>query len=396
MPRDGAFDTCPCKVGPRTRRESFALTAAASARALSIQPYGKLRDGPMPRKISYQELRCAVLRRVFRQPAHYADVAQRQWSLAPAVTLQKRAAIYLDGELEKIGAVQEDTTLEAELARLAAGKKHHVETKAYQFSDVHLQGGRLFKGAVSHRLSHLTQVADRAEEQEIESAAIASTLLGSLYFGHWMRDDSTLQLAVRSLAPTINIARQTYSHEAGYRDLLALTEHRVERARVRQLILLDDWGHNHFKRKRFAELRATFQRAVPPSGNERVYIRRGRAIGARGRDMLNTTEVEEFLAAHGFTMVNPDTMSADEIARTTNGAKLVVGLEGSHLGHAIFPIADGGTLLVLQPPLRFNNPYKDVSDTLDLHYAFTVGAQEQDGFRIDLARLGRLLERIPS
>lgn len=348
----------------------------------------------MPRLPSYQELQSAVLRRVFRRPSHYADVAQRQWSLAPAVTLSKRAAIYLDGELERIVAAQEDTTLEAELARLAAGEKLHVETKAYRFADVRLQEGRLFKGAVSHRLSHLTQLANRSEELEIESAAIASTLLGSLYFGHWMRDDSTLQLAVKSLAPTIDIARQTYSHESGYRDLLSLKERRVARARVSELILLDDWGHNLFKRKRFAELRDTFQRAVPISGNERVYIRRGRAIGARGRDMLNTQEVEEFLAAQGFTLINPDTMTADEIARTANGAKLVVGLEGSHLGHAIFPIADGGTLLVLQPPLRFNNPYKDVSDTLDLHYAFTVGAQEREGFRIDLDRLGRLLDRV--
>lgn len=350
----------------------------------------------MTRRISYQELRSAVLRRVFRQPAHYADVAQRQWSLAPAVTLPKRGAIYLDGELEKIGAVQEDTTLDAELARLAAGEKHHVETKAYQFADVRLQGGRLFKGAVSHRLSHLTHLPPRSEEIEIGSAAIASTLLGSLYFGHWMRDDSTLQLAVNSLAPTIDIARQTYSHEAGYRGLLSLKEHRVQRARVRELILLDDWGHNLFKRKRFADLRATFRRAVPLSGNERVYIRRGRAIGARGRDMLNTQDVEQFLVAQGFVMIDPDTMSADEIARAANGAKLVVGLEGSHLGHAIFPIADGGTLLVLQPPLRFNNPYKDVSDTLELRYAFTVGTQEQDGFRIDLDRLGRLLDRVSS
>ncbi len=353
-----------------------------------------LRTQPMPRQISYQELRSAVLRRVFRRPAHYADVAERQWSLAPGVTLPHRGATYLDGELERIGAVQEDTTLEAELARLAAGQKLHVETKAYQFTDVRLQGGRLFKGAVSHRLSHLANLPARSEEVELESAAIASTLLGSLYFGHWMRDDSTLQLAVKSLAPTIHIARQTYTHEAGYRGLLSLEERRIERARVRELILLDDWGHNLFKRQRFAELRASFRRAVPVSGHERIYIRRGRAIGARGRDMLNTTEVERFLAEQGFTMIDPDTMSAEEIARAANGARLVVGLEGSHLGHAIFPIADGGTLLVLQPPLRFNNPYKDVSDTLDLRYAFTVGVQEQDGFRIDLDRLGRLLDRV--
>jgi hypothetical protein len=346
------------------------------------------------KKLNYQELRSAVLRRVLRRPAHYADLADRRWSLAPATTLQQPAAIFLDGEMERVGAVQEDTTLQAEVARLSSRQQHHMETVAYRFSEVQLQAGRLFKGGMSHRMSHLTDLASRREQVDIDSAAIASTLLGSLYFGHWMRDDSTLQLAVKSLAPTIDVARQSYTHEAGYRDLLSLQEHRVARARVRELFLLDDWGHNPFKRRRFAELRATFRRSVPISGTERIYIRRGRAVGARGRDMLNTNEVEQFLTAQGFAMIDPDSMSAKEIASIANGAKLVVGLEGSHLGHAIFPIADEGTLLVLQPPLRFNNPYKDVSDSLGLRYAFTVGTQETEGFRIDLTRLGRLLDRV--
>ena len=350
----------------------------------------------MPQNINYQELRSAVLRRIFRQPAHYVDVAERSWSLAPSVTLAGRPAIFLDDELERVRAVQEDTTMQAEMARLAGGAKLHVQTTAHLFKNVRLQGGRLFKGAMSHRISHLVDSSSRAEHVEIESAVVASTLLGSLYFGHWMRDDATLQIAARPLGATINVARQDYSHAAGYRELLSLSERRVSRATFRELILLDDWGHNLDKRRRFAELRATFRGSVPLAGNERIYVRRGRATGARGRDLANGIEVERFLKAREFVTVDPDSMSPIEIARIANGARLVVGLEGSHLGHAIYPIADDGTLLVLQPPLRFNNPYKDVSDSLGLHYAFTVGDPTEDGFSIDLDRLDRLLDRVPA
>ena len=93
-------------------------------------------------------------------------------------------------------------------------------------------------------------------------------------------------------------------------------------------------------------------------------------------------------------VVDPDTMSAQEIARISNGARLVVGLEGSHLAHSIYPIADAGTLLVLQPPLRFNNVYKDLSDAMGLNYAFLVGEPAAGGFTVDLDRLGRLLDRV--
>ncbi len=348
----------------------------------------------MNKNISLQELRSALLRRVFRRRSHYADLAARTWSLAPAITLDEPPAIYLEGELERVGAVQEETTREIEWARLAGGPKEHIATTAYLFKDVKLRSGRLLKGAMSHRVSHLATLAPASSQVDMDSAAIASTLLGSIYFGHWMRDDSSMHLAVKSLAPMINVARQHYSHEAGYCELLSLREQQVARANFRELILLDDWGHNADRRRRFAQLRATFRQSVPLSGNSRVYIRRGSAVGARGRNLRNGDEVEQFLRAQGFAVVDPDTMSAAEIARIANGARLIVGLEGSHLGHAIYPIADGGALLVLQPPMRFNNVYKDVADSLGLRYAFTVGEQAEDGFHIDLGRLGRLLDRV--
>lgn len=348
----------------------------------------------MTRKISYHELRAALLRRVLRRPSTYAALCERRWTIAPAESRVEPRAVYLDGELERVRGVQEDTSMAAEIRRVEGGPREHAATVGYQLTDVRLVGGRLVKGAMSHVISQRSDAVSASEEVELQTAAIGSTLMGSIYFGHWMRDDATLRLAVQDLAPTIDIARQPYSHAAGYRELLSLPERVVARGRFRELILLDDWGQNADKRRRYRALRATFRRSMAAPGNERIYLKRGAATGVRGRTLLNASEVEAALVAQGFTVVDPDTMAADQIARLATDAKIIVGVEGSHLAHAIYPIADGGTLVVLQPPMRFNNVYKDLSDAVGLRYAFTVGDPGDGGFAIDVGRLNRLLDRL--
>jgi len=345
-------------------------------------------------KISYHELHAALLRRVFRHPSTYAALCERRWTIAPAESRIEPRAVYLGDELERVRGVQEDTNMEAEIRRVEGGPREHAATIGYRLTDVRLTSGHLVKGAMSHAISQSSGHVAAAEQVELSTAAVGSTLMGSIYFGHWMRDDATLRLAVQDLAPTIDIEHQPYSHAAGYRELLSLPERVVAKGRFRELILLDDWGQNAYKRRRYQALRSTFRRSIAGAGNERIYLKRGAANGVRGRNLLNAPDVEAALVAQGFSVVDPDTMAADQIARLATDAKIIVGVEGSHLAHAIYPIADGGTLVVLQPPMRFNNVYKDLSDAVGLRYAFTVGDPGDGGFSIDVNRLNRLLDRL--
>jgi hypothetical protein len=236
----------------------------------------------------------------------------------------------------------------------------------------------------------------RGDDVRMPSAAVSSTFMGSIYFGHWLRDDATLNVAVQSMAPTIHVARKAYSHEVGYRELLSLSERHVARGRFGDLILLDDWGQNEYKRQRYQELRARVRQQIPTRGHERVYLKRGRTSGQRGRDLLNADAIESTLVQQGFVVADPDKMSAREIATLSMEAKLIVGVEGSHLAHTIYPIAHAGTILVLQPPYRFNNVYKDVADAMGLNYAFVVGDADNVGFTIDPDRVKRTLDLLPA
>ncbi|MDP9045243.1 MAG: glycosyltransferase family 61 protein [Pseudomonadota bacterium] len=350
----------------------------------------------MGRLTTYYKVRAALHRSLLRRPSHYALLADRSWTVSPLETKMERAAIFLDGELDRVRGVQEETTLEAELARVREGPRQHAETRAYLFKDVTLLSGRLFKGPLNHRMSQLSEEVGAAEEVDMPLAAIASTLMGSIYFGHWMHDDVVMSLAAQALGPAFEVARKRYFHEDGYRHLLGLTPRQVARGRFRELILLDDWGQNADKRRRYHDMRTRFRRSAAGVGNERIYIKRGSAGAARGRDLLNAPELEAHLISEGFAVVDPDTMTAQQIATMSMDAKLVVGVEGSHLAHAIFPIAHDGTLVVMQPPKRFNNVYKDLTDALGLQYAFAVGETAEHGFVVEPARLSRLFELIAS
>lgn len=114
------------------------------------------------------------------------------------------------------------------------------------------------------------------------------------------------------------------------------------------------------------------------------------------RAIRNPIPLETFLEARGFTIIDPDRMTSAQIVEATQGAKIILGVEGSHLAHGIYTIADGGTFCILQPPYRFNNIFKDFTDAIGLNYAFTVGHEVEGGFNVDLDELLRLIDRIES
>jgi hypothetical protein len=83
-----------------------------------------------------------------------------------------------------------------------------------------------------------------------------------------------------------------------------------------------------------------------------------------------------------------------EIVDHLAGARVVMGVEGSHLCHALYAMAEGGGLCVLQPPNRFTCINKDFADCLGLRYAFLTGTEAAAGFRVEVKDLNRLLDKL--
>jgi hypothetical protein len=353
------------------------------------------------RSLSLIQLSYLMRRKLLRQRATYAELGTRRWVIHPQETRARRSAVYFADEIDRISTRNVGSTTYAyEMSRLQAGHAQHDATVAYSLQNVALVNGSLYKGAMRHRLVASRSLISSGQHDYIESGALACTLYGNTFFGHWMSDDLSLHLASESLAAPLGVERPPYHHEPGYRDLMRINSRKVAQVRFGQLMILDDVGQNSYKQQRYERLRSRLRASVAAAGNRLVYIRRGRTAAkslsqvADGRTMTNADEVEAFLGSQGFVTLDLDQCSVSQIAAAILDAAIVVGTEGSHMAHALYPIRDHGALCIMQPPDCFTNVFKDYSDCLGLWYGFTVGVRCPGGFSIQIRDLERIIDKL--
>lgn len=335
------------------------------------------------------------IRRALGGSASLADISVHTRTLCKAEVTRGPAAIYLEEALGRVSGVGPDTTIEQEMRRIEGGMVENAPTVAYAVAKARLYRGNLYAGRWKQRLLALPEKGPRRREPWVaRTGALASTLYGNTYFGHWIRDDLTLFIAAEDQDFPVVVAGAAYRHEPGYRDLLGLTGPACTEGLFERLLVLQDVGQNSFKKRRYQELCTRLRRRFPVNGSRFIYIRRG-THGARERRLLvNSAEVEGCAASLGFQIIDPDQLSSEEIVRQTMGANLVMGVEGSHLAHAAYTMAQDAVLCVLQPPDRFNNVCKDYSDCLEQRYSFVVGAPAESGFVVQPDEIQRTLDAI--
>lgn len=353
------------------------------------------RKGILPHTASLIPLKSLVQRRLLRRATALADVSSRSWTISPAEAARVPEAIYLEEGLGRVTGFGPNTDHDNELRRITGGRVEHAPTIAHEIRQAHLLDGSLYAGPLRWPLARSRAPLYWRGDCVVEkSAALACTYLGSFYFGHWMRDDLSLALAAEQIDEPVITSRTSFRHEPGYRELLDI--HPLTRAACAfdRIIVLLDHGQNGFKRRRYETLRARIASRIPDTVCPRVYLRRGTVGAQQSRALVNGEQIESYLAAQGFAIVDPDRLSSEELCRRLRGARLVVATEGSHLAHVIYTMAADGVICALQPPHRFNNIYKDYADCVGVRYAFVVGEPANGGFVIGEDELARTLEKI--
>lgn len=332
--------------------------------------------------------------------------ASRSWELCPAETQTVPSAICLAGETDKIRGYSPWTSAEEEAVSIRGGRISHAASRAFLLETARVAGPVIscggFKAAYGYG-SEAKFIDTRTPVHVLPRAHLAASWAGSLFFGPFLRD-LTVEMIPEEGAPVIGLTTRAYAHEAEYRALLGLPRpDRVVRGRVGELVVYQDFAQNSFKAARYRTLRARLRNALGPVAAAPgvylpgvyvpgVYLRRG--TGGEARVLVNETAVEQRLAGLGFDILDPATMSAGDLARRCLDAPIVVSVEGSHVSHAIYPIAETGTMVVLQPPDRFSTVHKQVADRLGMGFAFHVCAPAEGGFTADTDALLRLLDRI--
>jgi hypothetical protein len=287
----------------------------------------------------------------------------------------------LPGQLDRITGTPVETSIEAELATATATTSHHDATIAYHIRDAVLFDGSIYAGSMRHRIGDESSFGGgKAEPEHFENAALASSMLGTQYFGHWLIDDCLCYLLAEQFGEPLGVRKPPapLGHEIKYHEYFgqAWTPHR--RARIDHLVIFRDYAQNSSKRQRYRILRERIGARFPRTGRDGlVYLQRGET-GVR-RIVKNEGEVIDALTRRGFQLLNVATDSLEHLLSTLADAKVVVSVEGSHLAHATFAGPVNGGVITLQPPERFETVHRDWSQAAGRRFGFVVGIAGADG-----------------
>ncbi len=336
-----------------------------------------------------------VAKRIFRR--ELADIersASKSWIIHPEESTVSPPAIFLPGQLERIEAwPYQDVDPAMSMAGGLTIK--HLATKCWQIDDALLIQGRLAKNwsvRQFHGARHtmpLMRIAD-----EIDVGAVYCSTVGTIYFAHWLMDDCLTYLLAEQYGPPIATAKGVWAHTQGYENLLGMHSQRYEAVLIKKAFVFEDIGQNTGKRLRAERVRQKLLQRWNGVRHPGVFILRG-ASGQR-RVLRNEMELAQRLqATRGFRIVAPESMSVLEIVDACAGADIVMGVEGSQLIHGMAELQKGHGVLTLQPPRRFIDSYKHLTDRDDQHFGFVVGKAVEDDFVIDADEVERTLDLFP-
>lgn len=344
-------------------------------------------------------LRRGFKRVLARRVIDLKALAVRQTVVCPAETTVTRAAIYAEEDLSKIRKLSPWRNWDIENRLIRGGPQEHAASVVHEIHDAAICGAYIYAGAAKLHVGYGAETLWRKDNsglRRLPAANLVTTKSGSHFFGHLIVDDFPLSIIEPRSPNNVRMVSKHYEHEAGYRNLLDLEDTPpLLNARVRNLKVFTDYGQNSFKAARYRELRSRLRAGIglrsmpPPPG---VYLKRGGT--GEPRVLENEDQVEAVFKHAGFVVADPSTMSAEQLASSMVDTPLVVGIEGSHLSHAVLAMREGGTLLVLQPPDRFAMAYKEFVDALDFRFGFLVGDSSANGFTVPTDQIRRMLEKV--
>lgn len=343
------------------------------------------------------------LRAVLRGAPRYANLAfpGEEGGAAP---IPCRPGLYEASQLDRVTGFGFGSRMPREIAKISATEVEPRPTQIATLENAVVLGGKILAGAARHFVSARSEYAAlRAPMPGFDAVFTPSSMQGLRYFGHWLRDDCS----------AFEIARDRRDAEAQGGtggEILALRRPRWDDCAVyeagfgqswterdaffaRRLTCIRDIGFNLAKKRRWevlrARLRAGRAEAGPPG--RIVYLKRGKSAVRRG--IADEDALIARLAAAGAAIVEPETDPAALIAACLDAA-LIITIEGSQAAHGVYLLAEGGSLLVLQPPQRFYNPHVEWTRLMGMGYGIVVGRPDGEDMRVDPGEVLAMADRL--
>lgn len=325
-----------------------------------------------------------------REAAELACDAVEDWQIAPGTEVEVRPAKFLPGQLDRIRGAEFGSMAEVIRDFVGGFASMQAPTTGYRLKDVLLSDGALYTaGAVRHLRQRAKWSPAALPAQEHDTASIYESWIGNRWFGIWLAND----------CPSFHLAAETGNpfttgmptgHKKDYEQRLRMSPSRGTSAWFRELYVFDDTSNNDHKRQRADAMRRTLARGAMPA-HPGVFILRGSTGDTRV--LLNERAIAEHLnKTRNFQILDPGHASVDQIVHVCANARVVAGVEGSHLNHGFAVMPPGASALAIFPPTRAVSVMKMLTDRQEQDFALIIGEGYTEAFTANINEIERTLD----
>ncbi len=322
------------------------------------------------------------------------NAADEQWQVAPPEVRAVPPVLIPDGHAERIVQTEFAPT-DLVLASLAGDPAEQIgPTMGYLLRDVDIIDGVAYsRGIRLHLHRHHRRSPFPQHMTDEGKGALYESWVGNRWFGNWLLDDCLSYSLAEEAGGPVTTRPKTPGHVSEYEDLLEMQPRRICDAHFDELIVFDDHANNSNRIGRAARFRRQLTQGVSENPVPGVFLMRGRSGDLR--NLANEEQIATYLAEHhGFKVYWPEDHTAGELVAACAGAKVVAGVEGSQLCHAIGAMPPGATVLTLQPPDRVTTVLKLMTDRWLQRLAVVVGVGVATSFHVDPADVAAIMNLI--
>lgn len=212
------------------------------------------------------------------------------------------------------------------------------------------------------------------------------------FFGHWLTDSIPTSLIDPERGEAWIPSDPAWIHARGYRGSLGIPDLDAPLVLADQLVVYQDFGQGSSKRARYSIIRNKLHSVFGgTNAGDCVYIRRG-TTGAR-RVIRNESELIDQFISRNWKVVDISATSVGELQRVLCGARVVVGMEGSHLAHAQVSLRRNSSLVAIVPHDRFTTLHVGYSNANRVKFGMVVANGSQaGGYHADIEEILRTID----
>lgn len=340
--------------------------------------------------------------RYFREKTNTFPVKMNYELIEKERTLETNIPIYLDGDLDKVKSVPFGISIKKEMIEFNSKKYISGPFYNYQIENFFLLKNRIYFDNYEYQLNPLEKkikLYDSRDVVEYDNAAFSSMRISTVFFGHWLREEMVLIDYLQGQKNILSSSILT-KQKKEIIDLFGLNYNVVNYAKIKTANLYEGWQHSAIYKNILLKYKEKIS-LLPGFKDKKlqriVYLKRGHS--ASKRYLENEDTMLEALS-RDFDVLSfiAETTPVNELYAAIYSADIILSIEGSQMAHSIIAGKHGSTLVCIQPPYRFYNPFKNYCADVDIRYSVFIADQgrEKESFYVDIDRLKQLFEKIYS